>query len=746
MKHRIAIVIFFLAMSFGLAQLAKDVKFDNYEWMDKDNPDQVIKDYLDQEFSPGEDLIVGLELKVPYFKQRTLDQLHEITQQIEAIDLVNDVETPLSATIVKGSRDVMRIESYHEAIEQQHFNSLSEYEAHLKSSPFWGRLISTDQQHISLVVTCDIDPLQFSYESREHILSEVGRILNAQDWIKGYHFSGELQLSHQIDVQTKENLKRLIALSIGIVLLFLFLIFRNVIKVLIVASSAGITVLATLVIVSSRGHPVTAVGLILPVVIIVIAIADSIHILTRWELLRQKISDPYKLLKTTMKETWVPCLVTSLTTGIGFGAFYFSEVIPLRNFGTDGFLTVFTAYILIIGISWGGIYVFQGPLSRSKTKEVGPKIKAGFNAIHLWTQQFWKPILGVSLGLVLIFGVMLRNIYTETNFLDVFFKKQSETYQSFKYIDRYLGGSGSIDIVLSSDDPGHYKNVTAMTAIKAIEKELVKHPKINHVQSYLNPLEMVHAQISGEGRLPKSNEGLSQEILFLEFSRGEEKNDVLSKHIDFDYANARIHLQTPNISANETTKILNDIDKIMEKTGFPGYFYGGSSVFFKALSGYILHTQLLSIALTLCAIWLMFMAIFGVKLGSLGMIPNIIPITMTLGLIAMLNVPFDFATVLISSISFGICVDDSIHFVHYYKMEKDRGVPFEKRTRKTVQILGYPILLTTVLLCIGFGVFMTGNLVLLVKFGIFTVFAISVAFIADIIILPAALRAFDSKA
>ncbi len=743
--RKFGIVAVFFAVLIGLSFQVKELSFDNYEWMDEDNPDQIIKTYLDEEFSPGEDLVVGISLKTPYFTQETLDQIKAATQKIEEIALVDEVETPLTATIVRGSGDVLRIESYEEAIDQGHLKSLRAYETHFKNSQYWGRLMSVDEQHIAFVVTCDIDPQEFSYISRETILNGVSAALDGQEWVREYHFSGELQLSHQIDVQTKQNLKRLLGMSVGLILVFLYIIFRQLIKVLIVAASASVTVLATIAIVTLRGHPITAVGLILPVVIIVIAIADSIHILTRWETLRHQIKDHQLLLKTTMKETWVPCLVTSLTTGVGFGAFYFSEIIPLRNFGVDGFLTVFTAYMLIIGISWGGLYVFQEPLSKVPLKKVQHRIQAGFRLTHILTQQYWKPILITSLAIVMIFAYMLRHIYTETNFLDVFFKEKSEVYQSFLYIDDHLGGSGNVDIILSSEEPGHYKTADVVRQLEAIEKTLLKHPKINHVHSFLNPLEMVHDQISGEGRLPDSDEGVSQEMLFLEFSRGEDKNDVLSTHIDFDYSNTRIHLQTPNISANETSALLHDLDTVLKDAGFPGYFYGGSSVFFKALSGYILHTQLLSIALTLSAIWIMFMVIFGFKLGTLGMIPNIIPITMTLGMIAALNIPFDFATVLISSISFGICVDDSIHFIHYYKLEKERGKSFQERTQKTVQTLGYPILLTTLLLVIGFGVFMSADLVLLCRFGIFTVYAISIAFIADIIILPAALRAFDSK-
>ena len=422
MIKRLVLLGIFCLLTIVLGFQASKIQFDNYEWLSEKNPDQQNKDYVKSEFNPGEDLVIGLTLRQSLFNESEITRLDKFTQQLKQLDNVVDVETPLTATIVKGQADVINIESYKEAIDKGHFKSLDEYKSHLQNSYYWGRLISEDEQHISIILNCDIDPKDFNYFKREKIISKVTSMIDSLDWISNSHLSGELQLSHQMDVQTKDNLQWLLKLAIVLVIAFLYWVFRNFYKILIVVASATVTVLSTVVIVTLRGHPLTAVSLILPVVIIVIAIADSIHILTRWNILRQTIPNDRQLLKETMKETWLPCLVTSITTGVGFGAFYFSEIIPLQYFGTDAFVTVFVAYLLIITISWGGIYVFQKQLHRSdhiQTKNVVTKYLLG---VHKWTQRFWKWVLVVSILLTVGFGYMLKDIYTETNFLDVFFK------------------------------------------------------------------------------------------------------------------------------------------------------------------------------------------------------------------------------------------------------------------------------------------------------------------------------------
>ena len=128
-----------------------------------------------------------------------------------------------------------------------------------------------------------------------------------------------------------------------------------------------------------------------------------------------------------------------------------------------------------------------------------------------------------------LFTLMLRNIYTETNFLDVFFKKKSDIYKSFTYIDYKLGGSGSIDILLKTDSPGYFKDVDVMKKIQVLEDKLIKYPEINFTRSYINPVKMVHKEFTQESGLPKTNDALAQELLFLEFSRDDNENDVLSE-------------------------------------------------------------------------------------------------------------------------------------------------------------------------------------------------------------------------
>jgi len=124
----------------------------------------------------------------------------------------------------------------------------------------------------------------------------------------------------------------------------------------------------------------------------------------------------------------------------------------------------------------------------------------------------------------------------------------------------------------------------------------------------------------------------------------------------------------------------------------------------------------------------------------LGMFPNIIPMMLTLSCLPATNTPFDFATVLISSVTLGLCVDDTIHWLHYFQLScKNHD---EVPAIQTSQVMFKPLFLTTIILGTGFGVLGLANLVILKKFGLFTMVSIALAFLADIVLLPALIRWF----
>ena len=763
-----------------LLYLSAHTVFDNSIWLGEDNQYKKNKNYIYNEFTRGEDLVIAIDLASDFFEAKYVNIFKELTKDLEEADGVVDVKNPLSVTTIIQHKGVMEIITFQDALEEGIIPNLKAYKKRFTESSYYGQLISKDYSKIALVIKIEAPLAEYNYQRRDNILKLTHNLLSkylgigqrdtqlsldtvAKSKPASLHWTGEVALNHTLAKFAERDLSITLPLVLFLLFIFLYFVFRRLLEVIgILYISITVVTLsfATFVI---FGFPMTAISISLPVLILSIAIADSIHIFNRWYEISTKISDVKLALKQTISETWSPCLVTSITTGIGFGCFYFSELIPLQNFGLVSLLVILSSYFIIVSYTWLFIYIFKERLKKDKI-DLHPRLGEFLSVTYRkFTAPYRYYILTFFLLLMGASFYCLQFVRTETNFLDVFFKKSSTMYQDFEFVDAHLGGTGSVDIIVRAKDENGMEKLVSQEFVEKARIELSKHESINYIRSYLTPLKMLHKEFlkdlksTTKNDLPKTQEQLSQEILFLEFSRGDNKNDVLSSYLDFDYNNSRIHIQTPNLDSAAAGKIKEHIKMTLNKLGASHntkrdtikkkgvyeYAIGGGSVYFQRLGDYVISTQLISILVTLGVIWIIFIIIFRFKLATIGVLINALPILLSCALIIYLDIPFDFATVLISSVSFGMCVDDTIHFLHFYKLQKKVSSNFHDCISNVIRKIGQPIFFTSVLFSSGFIVFVISDLVILIKFGVFTVITLIFAFIANVIVLPAILQLMD---
>ncbi len=729
------------------------VRFDNYHWLPAEHPVRAAKEYLDKEFEQGESLVVGIRTKQDYFSEGVLDELDAVYRELEQNRYIKQINSPLHAKLAIMDRDgSLSLTDYKSALDRGLLKDMEDYRQHLIDSDYWGQLIARDANSFALIIKSDIayGETKYKFAKREEVIGLVGDILSKTDYLNDYDLTGETELIYQLDKRSRGNLLRFLPIVILITFILLILFLRSFLMSLIVMLTALLTLLVTVNVTVFNGHAINVVSLSLPILIVVISVADSIHILARWRHLVY-MREPNARLLQTLKETWLPCLATSLTTATGFGVFYVSELLPLSQFGLDAFLSVLLAYPLILLVTFSLLFALGERLDvrvRGKRDKPG----AGSQQVRLslvcrCTRGMQSAGLPITLLILVATGLViaqLRFAYTETNFLDAFFPKQGKTYQAFQFVDDNLGGSGAIDIILRRENDA-FREIEVFDKIRTMVADLEKIPNVNYVNSYLLPIRLVHKEFAPGEDTPTTRQQLAQEILFLEFSRSDTKNDVLSPYVDFTYANSRLHLQTPNLSSLQVRRLLDDhIRPVLADKITADKLLTGTSYYFQALSDYVLRTQLESFLICFILVWFLFILFFGGRIGTIALIANMLPIGVSLGSIAMLGLPFDFATVLVASISLGLCIDDTIHYLHYYQLyQKDKVSTRSLVLPQVSDVLSRPIFLTSLLLLVGFGVFIASDLVVMVRFGFFSALAIAGALFSVFVFLPCMLTLDD---
>ena len=753
-QKRVLLISLSLLLNGFLLFFARKVEFDNSHWLDQDNPHEQKRKYIDDEYEKGESCIVAVNLEKDFFNQEMIETFSRITEEIEQIPYVTQVKNPLTATTIINHNSTLKVLSYEEALNQKIIPDIAAYKESFKKSDYYGNLLSKDYQKVTFQIKMQKDEKSVHNENfaiRSKMLELVQKIFHTHIPNLKYYFAGELYLNYSSTRFIQQDIVKFLPVTLILSCIFLYMIFRSFTRVFSILYTT-ISILGIMsVLFVMHDYPISAASSALPIMLVVITIADAIHIFRRWDENIKKISDLKEAAKRTFKETWLPCFLTSLTTAIGFGSFYFSELVPLRHFGKISFISILLAYAIILSHIWLSLLLFY---KHYRTKN------AKYDKMHMWLDDLLSFLykstsnhssLIVAITFIFIFAGIssLFFIRTETNLLDTFFKKGSKVYQNFDFVDEHLGGTGNINIIFQAQKEADFKEVELLKEIQHYESLFQENKSIHFIQSYLNPIRMIHKEFSGpkvnSSSLPQNNSQLSQEILFLEFSRGDSKNDVLSPYVDFDYKNSRIHLQTSNLNSSEATKMQTYLENILQAKENFSYFLAGSSIYFNAVGDYVVETQFISITLTLICIWVLFVVQFGFKTSLIGLIANILPVLMTVSIIVYLRIPFDIGTVLISSISFGLCVDDTIHFLHSYHIQKSRNSHFDSIIQSTLQVVGQPIFFTSVLFGASFLVFTCAQMIIVIKLGIFTFISLSFAFFSNIVVLPALLHVFDSK-
>ena len=741
--------LWIIILALGLQQ-SRGLKYDNDNWLQADNPYQIARDMLADQFSQYESTIFLFKAD-NLFTQRGYQDAVAFSDAVKKIDDVVDVVSVYDASLIMSDAEgTLLITTYREALENGQLKDLAALEAKFKQSEFMGRLLSDDGKLGSFIVKQDTAGRPFD---RQELVEEVMALASENALLSDSEIAGDGYLKYTLDESNKQELGTILALAgIGIAV-FLYALFGRLWKTALVLGVAVTSVSVAMAIMQVMGHNLTVIALALPVMLSVIVVADSLHIIRYWDNAIDTATQTTRvgdIMRETLDATWLPCLTTSVTSAVGFGVFYFSQLTPLRDFGMDSFVGILMGYVLMMGGVMLGLYTMTpGALTRRGGQaHLSLPDRAADKILQLdWTLVGNnRPVtFAVAFGLAFISVVALAmNAKSESNLLDVFFKPESEIYRAFDRVDEELGGSGVVSMVFSADEDDYYREILPFEDIRAIEEQIVNLRSIHTTESYSSAIGQIHRSLVDDGtQYPETGDQLAQELLFSEWSRSAESRDVLAESVNFGFDSKHLRAYTSNLSSSELEVLVTKIKKQVSLVGpqhLPEPIFTGHSVFFSQLSGYILDTQFISIGLTFCLIFIVLTLEFNFRLAIAGMIACGLPILITMGTIAALGFPFDFATVIIASVTMGLSIDDTIHILHRYKHHLvDEHESQIHSLRQALFVPGRPIVQSTFLFCFGAGVFLSSDLVMLQRFASFTMLGLVLALLGAVLLLPSLL-------
>ena len=537
------------------------------------------------------------------------------------------------------------------------------------------------------------------------------------------------------------------AASSALLMLVILVFFRNLRWVLIPMLLIQITLIWTKGIMSLSGMKLSMVSSILTSLVTIIGIATVMHVTLVYQKFRQELERP-EALKKTIERLKAPIIWTCTTTGVGFASLLSSNVVPVRSFAWMMSLATLLVPVVLFLLLPGSVLIGKA--------QVDPKAPWGeaqtnsfLRMIGRWTKRFGGVICFIAIILSLGLGFGLTRLKVETDFSKNF-RDDSRIVEALNFFEQKLGGVGSWEIGFDAPaklDEEFLDKVRQLTQ-SLRELKLDDGTQLTKVISITDGLDLVpKVRVSsdrGGGLLPMlprlRTPTLEEKQQFLDSLQPEMTPSLYRP----DLKRMRILLRSLEQKPAEIKlQLIDDVEAITREV-FPDATATGLYVLLANLISSLLSDQMLSFFIAVLGIVLtMSFALRSIALGLISLFPNLLPILFVIGAMGWLEIPVNIGTAMIASVSIGLTVDSTIHYLFSYRRHRQAGKSHTEAVMDSHSEVGMAVWLSTIALVLGFSVLMLSNFVPLSDFGILVSGAIVGGMLGNLFLLPVLLGILD---
>ena len=541
-----------------------------------------------------------------------------------------------------------------------------------------------------------------------------------------------------------QDLGTLVPLMFGVILLLTVLILRSFTATF---ATVGVIMLSTMVGMGWAGFAgiaLTPISASAPIIILTLAIADSIHILTSLRTAMREGREKSEAIVEAIRLNFLPVTITSLTTIIGFMALNFSDSPPFWHLGNITAVGIAAAWLYSITLLPALMRILPYRVAKTEGQDRGERY---MERLADFVIRYPRQLLIVMGGSAVILTAFIPSIDFNdqwTRYFDDRIEFRRETDKALEHFGMY-----PIEYSLPAQTSGGVSDPEYLAYLEDFTEFLREQPVVQHVYSFSDIMKRLNKNLHGDNpsyfRTPEGRDEAAQYLLLYELSLpyGLDLND----RINIDKSATRVTATLGDVDSIETRAFLNSTQDWMEQN-LPGWMQTdptSASVMFtyvtdrnvdNMISGTIIAILLISLVLML--------ALRSFRLGLLSLVPNGLPVLAAFGAWALLVGEVGFSVASVASISLGIIVDDTVHLLSkYVRARSERGGTAADAIRYAFKSVGVAIVINTVILAAGFLVLLTSSFKLNVDMGLLTALSIVFALILDFLFLPALLLLVD---
>jgi predicted RND superfamily exporter protein len=763
----------------GLSRIYVDVTFEAF--LRPDDRVRISYEAFREQFGRDERIIVSAEPgnaagRNGVFELAFLERLRALHAAIEErVPYLDDVTSLVNARDTRGEGDTLLVEDFLDPWPENADQLARLADRALANPLFTNNVISADAAVTTVVLdiqlyssagsdldalagfedegseSADAQPLLSGAETSELVeaLHAVIADFEGPDFV--LHVAGSPVIIQDLAHAMARDMPRFVALAIFSIAVLLFVLFRSLVAVVTPLIVVLLSVASTLGIMGWTGTAIHVPTQILPSFLLAVGVGDAVHLLAIFFERMRHGDDRADALAHALGHSGLALALTSLTTAGGLASFAGAGIAPIAAIGVFAPLGVMIALFLSLTllpalIALVPLGASRGPTSSTDENRLDRTLRgfARFGTAHP------RRIVGVSFALMLLAlgaATRLELSHDPIGWL----ADDAPIVRGTRHIDRVLGGSVSYEVLLETE-AGGIRQPDTLARMAKLGRSYEDEPRDGLVAAQTVSLADVvkeinralHADRADAHVIPDDPRLVSQELLLFENTGTDDLEDM----VDPTYRMGRIAVRMPWRDAVSYVDYFTEADAdataALSEVGRPATT-GVMALLVKAI-----HALVTSLARSYVLAFaiitpLMVLLLGNLRTGLLAMIPNAMPIVLTLGLMGAFGFPLDAFSLLIGGIALGLAVDDTIHFMHNYRRYRDQGASLEGAVDRTLQTAGRAMLITTIVLSTGFLGFVLSSMHNLTNLGILVSFAIGTAFFADVLLAPALLALFDAK-
>ena len=717
----------------------------------KDDPDMIVFEAFKEQF--GEDgNIVALAIKDSAVYQ--VDNFRKFKYLSDEIATLEGVTEVISLPAMqKMMKDTKVKKFYLEPIfpeipdSQEKLDSMLAFA--LDQKFYSGQIINPENG--AIMILAGIDKVYANSKKRIQLIDDIhmlGKLFTESTGIE-IHYVGLPFVRAVIVVKVKQEMQMFVLLSVLITGLIMLLFFRSKTAVIFPLLIIGIIVIWVLGTIVLMQYKITLLTGVIPSIIVIIGIPNSIYLFNKYHQEYNLHKDKSRAIRKVIQKIGVVTLITNATTAVGFGVLGFTDVSILKEFGIVAAINIMATFVVSI-ILLPSVFSYLPPPSWKHLKHLSFKpLDKILTGLDLLVHRYKYPIFFVT-GVVIVLALVGLYRVKVISFMVDDIPEESQIKKDLYFFENNFSGIMPLEIIIDTGRPKGVHDLKNLIVIDEFEQFLQDQKYISKPVSVVSFIKAMRQAFYNNNpdwySLPNKRD---RNFILRYFNKEGEESSLLSAFVDSTNQIMRISLKVADIGSDRMDSLINNVivpkkEEMFKDTKMKATITGTTLLFIKG-NNFLISNLKFSFLLAFFIIAIIMGMLFAnLRMIIISLIPNIIPLVITAGIMGFAGIPLKPSTAIVFSIAFGISVDYAIHFLAKYRQElfsSNFFVPVA--VSKALREIGPSMIYTSVVLFAGFIIFTFSDFGGTVALGFLTSTTLFISLLTNLILLPALLLAFD---